>query len=1083
MTRLKAVPKTTNADSANSLWSRLLLIRASAGSGKTHQLSSRLIGNILAGAEIDSILAVTFTRKAAGEIRDRVLRRLAEACLFEDKRTSLQQELLDAPDAEQIMAALNPQALAVKLHELTQNQHRLHIMTLDSFFSLLARAFGFELQLPSGWSLYDTFDGAVLRRDAIRATIESLTTVQLQTLMHMLSKDELRTSLSDELNSTASECYSVFQVAAEDAWSHPVVPAAPEATLVNQAIRTLENCEARTKSAQAAFRKLANYAIVGDWLTLSEERIVQNLAAGNESYANGKLTDTHLNDAALILYQHAQTIFLSQLRAQTLATRDILKHYEGHFQRLKLQRRIIGFDDLTFTLMKFLVSQRSADGGLSTRLLNRMDTNLQHLLLDEFQDTSPVQWRVIEPFLRTALRTSGSLFCVGDTKQAIYGWRGGCADLFDALQQRVEGLDSTTLAASYRSSPVIIETVNRCFSRLMTHPDLGRAEPAIRAFENGFPEHITKRQDLPGYAILETAPANDSEEEETCNPCLRRAIEVVRHWRMTRPEADIAILTRTNRPIGTLIALLRDAGIEASQEGGNPLTDSPAVEMVLAALLLADHPGDLVSAFHLANGPLAVQLGLSPYTFMTGTSSPTDTPRHVATAAASAIIRERLFRDGVATTVAWLCKPLMATDVARDRTRLEQLLDLCDKFVPLFRGRASDFVQFVEQERVALPSARPVRVMTMHMAKGLEFDGVVLPQLDIDLIGTPDLLVTQSDDPVEPPLAVMRSCGVTRRPQLSQAWQRAFEQVDAARVTGTMCLAYVAMTRAKQAMHMIVPTVKRATQKKFSALLINALGKEGVDPAVPGAVLYEAGDANWRPVRPPKAPAPAITESKPALQIRLKPAPQRPHRAAPSSTSGLPFSFVSELLDPERRIGEVVGLLLHHWFAQIQWIDDHMPDATELTRLAAVIPSHSMRYIELPVWVDRYRKWLQQAPLKTLLSRARYAGWPESGKPSSLHIRNEMLVAGSIDGQATRGRIDRVVIAYAAGRPIAAEIIDFKTDAIEGNTERAEAEVTERYRPQLEQYRRLLSEQIKLSPERIKLTLSLVGQQSVIELT
>ena len=126
-----------------------IVIRASAGTGKTYQLTNRYIGQLTVGAEADQILATTFTRKAAGEILSRVLVRLARAAVDEDAR----RELGQAIDVRQ----LSPRQCLKLLSELTRNLHRIQICTLDSFFGCIARSFGLDLGLPpgawTGWCL------------------------------------------------------------------------------------------------------------------------------------------------------------------------------------------------------------------------------------------------------------------------------------------------------------------------------------------------------------------------------------------------------------------------------------------------------------------------------------------------------------------------------------------------------------------------------------------------------------------------------------------------------------------------------------------------------------------------------------------------------------------------------------------------------------------------------------------------------------------------------------------------------------------------------------------------------------------
>ena len=114
------------------------------------------------------------------------------------------------------------------------------------------------------------------------------------------------------------------------------------------------------------------------------------------------------------------------------------------------------------------MTRRLGEAAIADRLdevVYRLDGQVAHLLLDEFQDTSALQWRVLRPFAQRVIRggEDRSFFCVGDVKQAIYGWRGGVAEIFDALDDEFGGLPSQALNESFRSSPVVIDCVNQVF--------------------------------------------------------------------------------------------------------------------------------------------------------------------------------------------------------------------------------------------------------------------------------------------------------------------------------------------------------------------------------------------------------------------------------------------------------------------------------------------------------------------------------------------------------------------------------------------------------------------------------------------
>ena len=182
--------------------------------------------------------------------------------------------------------------------------------------------------------------------------------------------------------------------------------------------------------------------------------------------------------------------------------------------------------------------------------------------------------------------SGGSFFCVGDVKQAIYGWRGGVAEIFDALDEQVAGLTAQQLDESYRSAQPVIDAVNQVFQNLTKHPQFDKlTEPWPRGSKQ-FPAALDGREaNLPGYVTL-----------ADCARCRRggrrpeAAVRVCRRARLreavpTAPRRSIGVLVRTNTAVARLIyRAAASAAFQASEEGGNPLIDSPAVELILSLL-------------------------------------------------------------------------------------------------------------------------------------------------------------------------------------------------------------------------------------------------------------------------------------------------------------------------------------------------------------------------------------------------------------------------------------------------------------------------------------------------------------------
>jgi ATP-dependent helicase/nuclease subunit A len=818
------------------------LVRASAGTGKTYRLTARLLRILLQGASPESILATTFTRKAAGEILDRVLVSLARAADESDD-----QALADL--REQVGIPTLPRSVCLQLLDtLLRNIHRLRICTLDSLFSQLARSFPFELGLPPAWRLTDEIEEMWLRERAVDSVISTLDPAEMTAVLSMLGKGDIKRSIARELLQVVDAAYGPQRQCGEDVWSKLVAPKLPEAAEISAAAGMMRMAKPRQKRHQEKLERLAENLELRQFGSLVDDTLVSNIAAARRTHSEVKYYRAPFPDGLDppfdVLYAAVRTTVLSLLQAQNEATGTVLKAYDHHVTQLKQTARALGFDDLSIRLAAQFAS-------VDQRVLNsRMDGAIDHVLLDEFQDTSPAQWQVLRPLAARVTaepdseaspddwKIERSFFCVGDTKQAIYGWRGGVAEIFDAVADQLPGVVEVEQNTSYRSSPVVLDVINEAFRNLPRHPLVAAAQSrdptdkgmyeaaAVDQFARRFPLHDAARKSLPGYVRFETARrVEEGDAEEKRMACFEDAARIVAETNRAAPENSIGVLTRTNRGVAQLIFLLERLGVEVSQEGGNPLTDSAAVEVVLSALMMAEHPGDGRWAFHVAATPLS----------------------SVADFGAD-MVRAMAEERGLSETIEFLAGVLAPTCDTRETLRLKQLTQLALAYESNTAPRLRDFVRLVREKRVERPQAAPVRVMTVHQAKGLEFDAVVLPEFDGALTRQSGHCVADVRELGEPPQAMTRYLNNKSWHFLPQNWQRAFGLQAAGAMTESLCLLYVAMTRARQALHIIIqPPRKRGFENRTAASLIyHALGCEQ-DPTQGSTTLFETGEPQWYP--------------------------------------------------------------------------------------------------------------------------------------------------------------------------------------------------------------------------------------------
>ena len=1057
-----------------------VVIRASAGTGKTFQLTNRFIGLVSAGEPLDTILAATFTRKAAGEILDRVLFRLAEAALDAGKLTQLAQHVED-PSLDR------GRCLGV-LRGMVHGLHRIRVSTLDSFFIQVARSFSLELGLLPGWRIVDAPVDRRIRDEAIRAVLEKESTSDVVSLMHMLTKGQASRSISGQIGDLVDSLYSDYLEAPPEAWEALVRPKLLEPAEILSALEFLAAVELPSdKRFQKARRQDLTRAESGEWEAFIGRGLVAKIISGAESYYR-KPIPVEVIAAYEPLVHHATGVLVNQIANQTEASRKLLDHFDEAYQRLKLAGRALRFEDVTRMLTR---------GGVADRLdeiVYRLDAHVAHLLLDEFQDTAPLQWRVLRPFARRIVESGGreSFFCVGDVKQAIYGWRGGVAEIFEAIEGELAGLVRQELNQSWRSCQPVIDTVNRVFENIAVNPILEKHAKAAHKWAARFDHHTTARTELSGHCRMIVAPRADETENQT-EATLSFAADRVAEIHRAAPGMGIGVLVRKNAAVARIIYELRRRKIDASEEGGNPLTDSAAVKLVLSLLTLADHPGNTTAAFHVADSPLAGHLGLTRF------------DDSAAAWRLSESVRRKLMDKGYGPTIrSWVVALADACD-ERELNRLVQLVEAAYAYESEATTRADDFVSLIRQHRVEDPTSAEVRVMTYHQAKGLQFDIVVLPELDTQLTGQTPPVVFDRPGPTEDIRRVCRYVGKELRPLLSESFNRMFDEHRRLEIEESLCVLYVALTRAIHGLEMIIGPSK-SNEKTLPATSAGVLRSALIDgaKAEPDTVPYEHGDAAWYEKKGTEEergpgrisavqPSHGVSESDLSRFVpRLAKASGRPsrglERASPSGLEGGPKIDLGHRLRLDTGRALDWGTAMHACFEQIGWLEDGLPEDAALERR---IVSLGLRDVDVRKVIEWFQKALDEPAIRTALSRATYEQPADGGAKSAVHAGSRLAAPrwkvsqerpfAVLDGDTLlRGSIDRLVVLYDGDRPVAADVIDFKTDAVGRDDDSALQAAVDTYRPQLDAYRRAVASLLGLAPDQISGRLMFVGAGLVV---
>jgi ATP-dependent helicase/nuclease subunit A len=1059
------------------------LIRASAGSGKTYQISSSIIELLALGERPDEVFASTFTRKAASEILERVLARLAAAALGEKAAAEL------AEDTR--MPGAGPAFWLTVLERTVRELHRLNIGTLDAFFMRSVRSFGHDLGLPPGWTIADTPTIERLRAEALGDVLRQTDGGVLVELVRAISRDRVRNSVHGGLLREAKvllELNDALDPAVGDPWAglDAIAAQAPADTRAAREdlaarIAALEPPPTKKGTPDSRwtknFHKAADALRRGAWEDLVCDGICAKVVSGDSSYC-GRTIEDEVHALFTEACELARAVIAVRLAAQAHALRRFTALLAAAVERRRQSAGAYEFGDLAR-----LLADADATGNRD-ELFYRLDMQTRHMLLDEFQDTSLPQWEALEPLVGEILaghEGERAALIVADPKQSIYGWRGASPTIVEHVR-REYALPVRTLAMSWRSSQVVLDTVNHIFDALeglsiWEDDPVGAAVAA--EWKQGFAEHVAAKLQRPGYTALHVGPRDEGRGQSRPLLC-RRAAELTAELHAASPGRSIGVLTRTNATVARILLELKQLGVAASGEGGNPLTDAAPVEAILALLTMADHPGDRIARYLVGTTPLAEVVGFHNW----------DDDRAARRVAHRT--RAQLVEQGYGATLAGIVDRLGDACDARERRRLAQLVELAFRYDDDATLRPADFVRLVREERVEDPSGAGVRVMTVHQSKGLEFDIVVLPDLDAPLTRgtggkplayrpTPTSRVTRIFPPVKKELRPL----FHDVPELGAA----IDQAHAAAMSDALSGLYVALTRARYALHIVVRAdgEKASTAKTSACIVREALAREM--PAVEGEILAEHGEPDWHQVpepgepegddapvddRAPPEPASDLAEAVHAAEALLRAGPllregaRRSRvlpRRSPSDLEGGNEIDLRHVLRLEGAASAERGTIAHAWFECVGWLDDGVPGDDELRRVARRIAPH-LPEPELDALLERFRGWLRDPVVVEALTR------PGTG---SVEVEREVPFIRREGDIVVEGIIDRLVLERTDGRVTGAEIIDFKTDAVErGDGATLDARVAF-YRPQIEAYRRAVAGMYGLRPEQVRARLLFVS--------
>jgi len=763
------------------------------------------------------------------------------------------------------------------------------------------------------------------------------------------------------------------------------------------------------------------------------------------------------------LYHNLFHLEFSRLFRRSKGIFNVVSMYEKEYEKALLQTGNLTFNDAQLLLSP----SNSAPGGtMMSRCPDpkadrifidyRLDAKIDHWLLDEFQDTSNLQWQAMENLVDEILQDDSnqrSFFYVGDIKQTIYRWRGGNPDLFNNVLNHygkkitVEPLDKTQ-----RSAQPVIDTVNKVFSSLpeTRENDAEETCPAIPApvlakWNAAWRKHECGIQAPPdGYAALLRPALPEGVKYHENDEHLALLAQLLNQLRPTEKGLSAAILARKNRAGKEITDYLRQycPEMNISYEGETVLLDSPVVKLLLDLLRYAEHPADNFAKQHLRMSPLGKWLDKN----------------NVPVASLPFLILREIQSAGFKAALRIWASRLGTLD-AFGRLRLDQMLEIAGQFDGRYDRNIRLFINTVEtfKMREASEAKGCVHVMTIHQAKGLGFDLVILPDFNagerLNSAGALDYLTGHAYGAPRPEwlLAVPDRKIAECDPEL----MKSLEERDNLETLDNLCLLYVAMTRAKKALYMIT----RVRQKKYynlATLLEQQLaGDENHSSNIQingfsADVLYETGNRAWHEKEKTTGTSKTPEKDRPAIPKKACRAILEKIEPSLEEDVALKASWLFKAESPEVLY---FGSAIHELFRQVEWSGNCRPD--EIIRNWK--PEYPYPDIVLRDVKTQFMRTMTESKIKAALSKP--AGLPELWREKSFDV--------ILDNKWVSGIFDRVVILRDNdGTPISAKIMDYKSNRT-SDPQKINVLVAT-YRPQMTFYRQALANLLNLPGEKIE---------------
>lgn len=1089
--------------------SKSFIVEAPAGSGKTELLTQRALCCLAAVNRPEEVLIMTFTNKAVNEARQRILAAIESAAS-------------DTPPDEPHKQITWQLARKVRLRDeqkdwqLSLNPARLRVVTFDSLNANLAAqlpvlsGFGAHMRIEENathlyqQAVYNLFDElgddaldpntANAMRDLLQFAenrVEEIEPMLVELLatrdqwleqLHQHDALDMEHVLQQLIASRLQQAWQLLGESTGNALAHAIHLSH---TQEHQAMNLPATWPEPNAEHLGVWRQLLGLLLTRSKTGFTGLRKTVDKRSGFDKenpatpVLKALLKDLHARDdagaliAALCDVAHLpEPHYPVRLNEFRLAISAILERLVAHLRVVFTSLGTVDFIEVAMRAHDAL----SDDDYVQDALL-KMDCTVSHLLLDEVQDISVSQFRLLQRLTSGWLPDEPrSLFLVGDPKQSIYSFRQAEVRLFLAIWREKQfngiALETVCLTSNFRSDTALIDWLNPVFSQIFP----AKADEATSAVTYTPSSATQTHTTSAGVQLHLTAAARNGQQQA------EMIVSLIHQIMETEQSPDIAVLVRSRSHAYDIIPALKAAGIRYAAQDIDPLLRKSAVSDVINLIRALWHPMDRGAWFALLRAPF---IGLAWADCLALTQGRLSEP--VSTlirdnnrlACLSDEGQQRLQRltdalDAIAATprihhdLRRKCEALWNTLGGPACISKAEAADIRKLLLTLSRhceaGQLQDLDAFLAAiaKMHATPENGTVQILTVHKAKGLEFDHVICPALE-----------KQSGQDSAPllyhrymPAGYLMAPHPGRRALLDSPEFRLYHYMKRiakqAREHETLRLLYVALTRARKTLHLLGSVARnrdggprKATSGSFLNLLWPAI--QIAVPAPEDATSPAETAPGFIPVTAPRLPA---DWRYPPVQILFTPreyAAILPSEHA-ASDKHLPSRNWRQT-DNDATVQRIIGTLYHALMERIgnegsdKWSPEHI-----LTQRSALMAG-ARRYGIPEPHVDVAIDTVMELAATTL--RSTTGQWILEAHPDA---QNELELAGFLNGRWINAVIDRAFLDNGW-----LWIIDYKTAGSDIESQNAAAFIEQekdKYRPQMQQYMILMEQMYPQTPVR-----------------